>query len=289
MSGWKHATVDRVARGVLWFFRAVKGWLPRVLGAASSLAFIVWGVSGGDVWTTRAWLFWIGVGLAVFAFLSEFFVQRPSYMQLSQLREAAEQKERTKSEALERAMQIMLAHLAKYCGLDGQADRISVYHYHEGQFFLVARRARNPAYGQRGRPSYPVGQGAIGTAWEADEGQALVEMPSPEGRWRSAAIRQGFTREEADAMGMKSLRLAAYRLEVDGNSVGVLVAESKNAQKIKQSHLDTIAESYIVRAIAELASAFALMTPAGETFAATAAAKPARKWHSVVPRAPQTS
>ncbi|MEN2738250.1 hypothetical protein ABCS02_10695 [Microbacterium sp. X-17] len=276
-----------MAAAVLWLFRLIKGWLPRVLGAAASLAFIIWGVSDGDVWEAKAWLFWTGVGLAVVAFISEFLVQRPSYMRLSQLREEAERKALMKSEALERALEIMLAQLASYCGLESHSDRMSVYHFHEDTFFLVARIAKNPALQARGRNSYPMGQGAIGRAWDEEAGLALVNMPTGS-RWRSAAIKQGFPAEVADGMRMKSLGLGAYRLEADGRSVGVLVVESKNAGRIKQTHLDKIADSHIVAAIAELAAAFALMTPAGETFAATSS-PPRRPWQSVPPRAPVTS
>jgi hypothetical protein len=179
----------------------------------------------------------------------------------------------------------MLSQLASYCGLDGQSDRMSVYHFHDGRFFLVARRAKNPTLAARGRPNYPIGQGAIGLAWEADEGQALVVMPAGKERWRRAAIKQGFAEAVADSMTMKSLCLAAHRLEVDGRSVGVLVVESKNPGRVQAAHLDKIAGSHIVSAIAELAAAFALMTPAGESFTAANTSKPTRKWQSVSPRA----
>lgn len=286
MRDWRHATVDRVARGVLWFFRLIKGWLPRALGGAASLAFIIWGVLGGSAWTSGVWLFWTGLVLAVLAFVAEFLVQNPSYMKLSQLREDAERKAATKSHALESALRIMLIRLAKHCTLEGHSDRFSVYYFHDGQFFMVARYAKNPTYEARGRGSYPAGQGAIGEAWDAEQGQALVNMPSGKDAWARAAKKQGLTDDAIAGISMRSLGLAGYRLETGNTSVGVLIAESTTAHRVQLVHLDQIAASHIVAAIAELVAAFALMTPAGESFTASNGTKAARKWQSVVPRAP---
>lgn len=283
MRNWKHATVDRVAQAVLWFFRLIKGWLPRALGGVSSGLFIVWGVQEAS-WTKGVGWFVAGCICAVLAFVAEFLVQRPSYMRLSQLREDAERRAESKSHALERALRIMLIRLSNYCSLDGHSDRFSVYYFHEDRFFMVSRYARNPTYDIRGRESYPAAEGAIGAAWSADDGQALVSMPTAREAWKKAARRQGISDDAIAGMSMKSLVLAGHRLEAGERSVGVLVAESVTSGRVKATHLDQIASSHIVAAIAELVAAFALMTPAGETFTARRKPEIAGKWQQVQPR-----
>ena len=287
MRTWRHETVEKVAHGVLWFFRLVKGWLPRALGGAASLAFIVWGVNGGSAWTKGFWLFVIGIALALLAFIAEFVVQRPSYMKLSQLREEAERKAEAKSDALERALEILLVRLGQYCKLQGHSDRISVYAFHDDRFFMVARHSKSPVFRARRRDSYPADEGAIGKAWSADQGQALVSMPAAKDAWNRSARRQGISDEAIAGMKMRSLGLGGYRLEAGERSVGVLMIESTTSGRVKQEHLDQFADSHIVATIAELVAAFALMTPAGESFAATnqTKPKPARKWQAVVPLA----
>lgn len=283
MKDWRHATVDKVARGVLWTFRLIKGWLPRALGGAASLAFIVWGVMGAP-WTNEVWIFAVGVVLALSAFVAEFVVQNPSYMTLSRLREEAERQAALKSDALERAIRIMLIRLGKHCRLEGHSDRISVYYFHDGRFFLVSRHAKNPTFEARGRDSYPAGEGAIGNAWAAEHGEALVSMPSGKEAWKRAAKRQGLSEETIGRMKMKSLGFAGYRLEAGERSVGVLMVESTTPNRVKQEHLDQISESHIVAALGELVASFAMMTPAGESIATASVPTPARRW-TVVPRA----
>lgn len=281
MRTWQQTTVDIVARGVLWFFRLVKGWLPRALGGLASGLFIIWGVQDGEVWTKGAWIFWVGIACALLAFVAEFLVQRPSYMKLSQLREEAEQKAAARAHALESALRILLIRLSKHCALEGHSDRFSVYYFHDEQFFMVSRYAKHPSLEARGRESYPASEGAIGAAWNSESGQALVSMPPSKEAWKKAARKQGISDAAIVSMSMKSLGLAGHRLEAGERSVGVIVAESTLSGRIKPLHLDQLAGSHIVAAIAELVAAFALMTPAGESFSAATESGPARKWQVI--------
>lgn len=287
MKDWRVATVDRVARWLVWCVRFVKGWLPRTLGGLSAFVLVLWGAISTDQWKFPSLaLLLLGAGLAVMAFLAEFIVQRPSYMKLSALREDAERKAQIKTDALENALRILLVRLADYCDLTGQSDRLSVYYFHDGEFVMVARHAKNPIFAKRGRGRYPVGQGAIGKAWNEDHGQALVKIAGSVGAWNREAKKQRFSDDEIAKLTMRSVGLGGYRLEVDNQSVGVLIVESTTPNRIAQEHLDKIAGSYIVVAIAELVAAFALMTPAGETLIAEKAAESNGKWQAVVPLAP---
>lgn len=286
MSGWREATVMRVARGVLWTARFVKGWMPRALGGASALVLVLWGAIAPDPFKQPGvWLLGVGVALALLAFAAEMIVQRPSYMKLSQLREDAERDALKKSEALERALKILLIRLGAYCKLTGHSDRFSVYYFHDGEFVMVARYAKNPTFAAKGRGRYPADQGAIAQAWSEPKGQALVSMPATKDAWRRAAKKQGLTDEVIAGLSMRSHGLAGYRLEAGDSSVGVLIAESESHNRITQTHLDLIAGSHIASAIAELVAAFAMMTPAGESIVAANNSKPAGKWQ-VVKHAP---
>lgn len=287
MTGWRVAAVNRVARWLVWCGRFVKGWLPRTFGGISTIILVLWGAMSENQWKPLGLTLLIGgVACALLAFVAEIVVQRPSYMELSQLREDAELKAAAKSEALERALRILLIRLGIHCRLDGHSDRLSVYYFHDGEFVMVSRHAKNPVFAVRGRGQYPADQGAIGSAWRAPHGQALVSMPSGNDSWKRAARKQGLGDAAIAGLSMRSLGLAGHRLEASDSSVGVLIVESTTPNRINQTHLDQIAESHIVAAIAELVSAFALMTPAGESIAAAKGAKPVGTWQSVTPRVP---
>lgn len=286
MTDWRVRTVERVSAAVLWCARLVKGWLPRTLGGVASLSFIVWGAMGGNIWTSGVWWLVVGVVIAVLAFVAELVVQRPSYMKLSQLREDAERKALAKSEALERALRIMMIRLGKHCGLEGHSDRFSVYYFHDDEFVMVARHAKNPRFATAGRGRYPAEEGAIGAAWRAEQGQVLVNMPVSGDAWNRSARKQGLSEAAIAGMSMRSLGIAGYRLEAGEKSVGVLVVESTISNRVNPKHLDKISESHIVAAIGELVAAFALMTPAGESLVESKTPAPARPWKSVNPKTP---
>lgn len=289
MTTRKVAAVARVARFIVWLGRFVKGWLPRTLGGASALFLLLWGVLDDELWKPLGiTLLSLGIGLAVLAFFAEMIVQRPSYMQLSKLREQAELSARGKSEALERAIRILLVRLGRHLELTGHSDRFSVYYFHDGEFVRVARHAKNPTFVKSRRDRYPASVGVIGVAWQAPHGQALASMPSGTASWNRAAKNQGFTDEVIEGMTMRSVSLAGYRLETEATSVGVLVVESTTSHRIHQTHLDKISDSHIVAALAELVGAFAMMTPVGESITAAKSAKPSPKWQAVSPRAPIT-
>lgn len=270
MTKGRGTQVDRMARALVWMGRFVKGWLPRTLGGLSALLLLLWGALGDDVWAAAGWaLLGSGVLTGALAFLAEVIVQRPSYMELSRLRERAERKADDKAEALERALQVLLVRLGHYCALQDHSDRFSVYYFHEDEFVMLARHPKNPTFAAKGRGRYPAQQGAIGAAWRAEKGQALVTMPADADAWVRAMKNQGLEPSVIDRLSMRSSALAGHRLEAGESSVGVLVFESTVPKRVTQSHLDKVAESHIVAAVAELVAAFAMMTPAGESLAAS--------------------
>ncbi|MCI2956936.1 hypothetical protein MN032_04460 [Agromyces atrinae] len=286
MTGKGSATY-RVASGIVWLGRFAKGWLPRTLGGVAALLLILWGALGDHVWKQVGLTLLIaGIAVAILAFFAEILVQQPSYMRLSQLREEAESRAAGKSQALERALRILLVRLGMHCELMGHSDRFSVYYFHEGEFVMIARHAKNPTNAGQGRMRYPADRGAISVAWSEPQGQVLVTMPSGNEAWKRAARKQGLTDEEIGRLKMRSLVLGGYRLEANEASVGVLVVESTTSNRITQTHLDQIASSHIVAAIGELVGAFAMMTPAGESIASAEPLKPRGKWKLVVPRVP---
>lgn len=280
------AAVVRVADAIVWAGRFVKGWMPRTLGGLASLAFIVWGALGGGAWTSGIPLLVAGIVLAFLAFITEVLVQQPSYMQLAKLRESAEIKADQKSEALERAIRILLIRLGIHCSIDGHNDRISVYYFHDGEFVGIARHAKNPTFGAPGRRQYAATEGAIGQTWTSPHGQALVKMPTGNESWRKSAKKQGISDSDIDGMKMRSAVLAGYRLEGSSQSVGVLMLESTMPHRLNQTHLDQVAASHIVAAIGELVAAFATLTPAVESMIGPVAKPAPGRWKAVLPRVP---
>jgi hypothetical protein len=267
-------------------WRLVKGWLPRALGATSALMFAIWGSQGG-AWKEGAGLFYVGLAAGVGSVLAELFLQRPSYMALAKMNERAQMKADAKSAALERSLRILLERLADYCGLEGHSDRFSVYYFHEDEFVMLARAARNPNFLKRGRGRYPATQGALAVAWEADHGQALVTVSSSKGPRAKSLARQGFSEDEIARMRMPSVTVAALRIEGEKRSVGVLAIETTTPHRLTQAHLDKANTSHLVTAIGELVAAAALLTPEGERVIERPAAREPVLWKSS--KAPETA
>jgi len=99
----------------------------------------------------------------------------------------------------------------------------------------------------------------------------FVTMPASREAWDRAAIKSGILAEDVGKISMRSLNLGGHRLATDERSVGVLIVESTTSARVTQAHLDLISESHLVGAIAELVASFVHMTPAGESFAPSAA------------------
>jgi hypothetical protein len=273
---------DAAIRRLTWLWRLAKGWLPQALGIVATVFSIVWASYANKIWTEGLWAFWTTLALLVAALAAQIFVQRPSYMKLAQLRRDAEQQSLAKSEALGHTLRLLLRKIAEHCGVDNNSDRASVYFFHEGRFVMLARYSQHPVHGEPGRRDYPTGQGAIGDAW--DLGSIVVDLPPTRARWEQRLVsKHGYTQAEASALRMHSQSIAALRIEADHRAVGVVVFESTEAERVRQTTIDSAKTSMLFAALCELVGIAAKLTPRGEELTkpreVTTRARP--KWNEI--------
>lgn len=260
---------DKAIRALTWLWRLAKGWLPQTLGVAATVFSVVWASYEDKIWTEGRWAFIVSAVLLVGALVAQFVVQRPTYMRLASRLREAEQQSTAKSQVLEQAMQVLLRRIAGYCEADENSDRVSVYYFHEDRFVMLARYSRHPVYSQPGRPEYPAGQGAIGDAW--DRGSIAVDLPTTRARWEQRLVNHhGYSVAEAAALKMHCVGVAAIRIQVDHTSVGVLVFESTQRNRVGQTTIERANQSLLYAALGELVSVAARLTPRGEQLSAPA-------------------
>ena len=275
----------RVARIVLWVWRLTKAWLPQVLATAATIFSIVWGGYGSQIWLEGVWALWVAGALLVSSLLAQAALQRPSYMKLAEQRDVAQADSASKSEAIEESLTVLLRNLAEHCSMSSNADRASVYYFHNERFVMLARWSKHPDYTRPGRRDYPTGQGAIGDAW--DRGSVVTVLPSTRGRWdQRLESHHGFPSGTASKLSMHCQSVAAIRIEHDHHAVGVIVFESTDPTRATQSTLDTLVDSKLYATLRELVAAVASWTPRVEAAKATAPLQPlpAPAWKSVPDR-----
>jgi len=262
--------VERVARNIVWIWRLCKGWLPQAFGTAATVLSIIWGGYGDNIWSDGRWALVSAVVLATASLLSQFLLQRPSYMELSRLEEVANSQSTEKSRALEQAFTVLIRKLAEHCSINANSDRISVYYFHDEGFVMLARWSSHPTYTRAGRGSYPTGQGAIGEAW--DRGSAVSILPPTRIRWeKSLEAHHGFPPGSTQGLSMHCQSIAAIRIDADHHAVGVLVFESADGTRASQSTLDTAKSSMLFATLSELVNAVATLTPRVEKITQDAA------------------
>lgn len=260
---------ERAIRVLTWMWRAFKWWAPQSLLTLGTIFSLVWGVYGEHA----GWAFWVTVALLIAAVIAQLALQRPTYMKLSadydQLKadsDAALDELRAdsaaKSAALGQAMQVMLRRLAEHCNTDANNDRVSVYYFHDDRFVMLSRYSLHPEYKRAARKEYPTNQGAIGEAWSI--GFAAVTLPVTRGKWEQRLVsKHGYTVAEAAALRMHSTSIAALRVEVGHDAVGVIVFESTDEDTVSSLTLESARESKIFGALAEMIASAALHTPRG--------------------------
>ncbi|MFD4957890.1 hypothetical protein [Microbacterium sp. NPDC058389] len=260
---------ERAIRVRTWMWRAFKWWAPQTFVTLGTISSLVWGVYGEKA----VWAFWVAVVLLIAAVIAQLALQRPTYMKLSadydQLKESTDAERENlkadsaaKANALGQAMQVLLRNLAEHCNADANNDRVSVYYFYDDRFVMLSRYSLHPDYKRAARKEYPTNQGAIGEAWSV--GSAVITLPKTRANWeRSLVSKYGYSRAEAQALRMHSTSIAARRVEVDHNAVGVIVFESTDEDTVTQQTLDFVDDSKIYAALAEMISSAAMHTPRG--------------------------
>ncbi|QAV70841.1 hypothetical protein ESZ53_10550 [Salinibacterium sp. UTAS2018] len=202
----------------------------------------------------------VAVSLGLLSLILQITLQRPTYMELSRREEQAVIESAVKSGAIERSLTVLIRYLAEHCSMAGNNDRVSVYYHHDQKFVMLARWSQNPGFATSGRGTYPIGQGAIGEAWESRS--AVVELPATRARWNQRLERHhGFPKGTAANLTMHSLSIAALRIAANGESVGVVVFESTVKERATQDTLDTLEGSMLYATLRELVATVATLTP----------------------------
>ena len=272
---------DKAIAAIVWLWRLAKGWLPQFLGLAATVFSIIWGSYGAEVWGKGIWAFWTTLGLLLAAAVAQVFLQRPTYMALAKMQRDAEKTSQAKSAALEKALEVLLRKIADHCTAAENSDRVSVYFFHQDRFIMLARYSRHPEYRRPGRTEYPAGQGAIGNAW--DLGSVAMLLPDTRVRWQQRLVsKHGYSQKEAAELTMHCTSIAALRIEVDHQAVGVIVFESTEPTRIDQETIDTAQSSMLFAALCELVGVAAMFTPRGEEVGALPSKQPRAqpKWKS---------
>ena len=250
----------RVAESLVWLWRACKGWASQTAATLATVVALIWGGFGATQWTEGIWVFWTAVILGFLSLVFQIALQRPTYMDLSRREEKAGQESADKSEAIERSLTVLIRYLADHCSLAANSDRVSVYYHHDKQFVMLARWSQNPNFNSPGRGTYPVGQGAIGDAWDASS--AVAELPGSRARWnQSREKNHGFPQGTAATITMHSQSIAAQRIAINGAAAGVIVFESTIKQRASQDTLDALDDSKLYAALCELVATVAMLTP----------------------------
>ncbi|KJQ52829.1 hypothetical protein [Microbacterium sp. SA39] len=290
---------DRAISALTWLWRLIKGWSPQTLGVLATFFSIIWGSYDVDkAWTEGIWAFYCALGLLVAALLAQIFIQRPTYMSLAKRLRETEQRAAidkqnmsddadAKSRVIADTMEVLLRKIAEHCNADSNSDRVSAYFFHNGSFINLARHALHPEYRLRGRSKYPVGQGAIGDAWEI--GSIAVNLPTTRKQWeRRLVSKHGYSAEEAASLRMHSVSIAALRIEVDHRAVGVIVFESDELENVGQDTIDAANASMLFSALSEIVSSAAMHTPGVKQIGPEPAptARPERPWKPTKPRSP---
>lgn len=133
----------------------------------------------------------------------------------------------------------------------GKCVRVTIYTHDptERVFIPLGRRSTNPRFRDFGRKTYPDDQGLISRAWETGWG-IETGLPEIESSWiKEVSERHSIPADVASKFRLKALSLAALRLQVGREKVGVIVIESDDPKGIGGSVLDDYPKS---RAFSEL-------------------------------------
>lgn len=217
---------------------------------------------GSKLLTDGWWLLLVILGLCVFALWLEF--TRPTYSSLEGRVSSAEDKANSRSEAVERALRLLLQKLLINLTANKPTCRASVYYFTRDGFVMIARYSSNPALDGVGRKEYPLEQGVIGAAWKHEKGLFyLRDLPSERNAWNEALTGHGFDLDTAASLQMQSRSIGALRMEHRNIGVGMLVIESEKSRGVDLSLLEQVQQSAYFEILIEFVDSLALSTPGG--------------------------
>lgn len=248
---------------------AFKGYGQYLAAAATAVFSAIWSAHD-QLWTDGIWWFVATLVAGVATVAHQIWVQKPSYVRLSADKRDAEARSKSKTDALENAMESLLRLLAGHCSVNGDTDRASVYYFHSGRFVMTARWSANPPYKLASRESYPARQGVIGATWAGANGSdaMLASLPPTARKWLNAMRGYGYSEDEANRIRMKSVRLVGVRIKHQHTPVGVLILETTDESKLPPTTIENVKTSPLFDVLSELVAVASEMTTRGETLIA---------------------
>ena len=145
----------------------------------------------------------------------------------------------------------------------GGAVRVTIYTHDptSGEFVPLGRRCTNPRFRNFGRTRYADDQGLICQAWE--KGWGFEEaLPQDEKEWAELVeSRHSIPRDVSDGFRLKARSLAAMRLQIGREKVGVIVIEGEDPDGIDANVLDDYEYS---RAFSELVALMPILVARNE-------------------------
>jgi hypothetical protein len=205
------------------------------------------------IWTwPAAWWLVIAAAFAIVWVVGRLTFLRPTYADLARRAAQATREAEEKRSAIQRSLEAIIRRIALHVFKDAIDSRISAYSVEGDEFVLLARHSSDPTLERRGRPSYPMRQGAIGAAW-SKKSSLFNSAAESRADWESEIARtEGFTVEEARALTMHARSICAVRLDNGPEKVGVIVLESETHQKFGVAELRRVRDSLLLDAAAEV-------------------------------------
>lgn len=241
--------------------------------------------------TPDVWGFLVGMLVCgVFALAIPLMKRAPEFKLL--LHRAATSDE--KATTLRHALEAMLQNTLVSIDANTNQNRVSLYHYHDGRFLMLARYSSNPELARDGRGVYPTGQGVIGQVWL--EEFAVGSMPAAPERWNRIMVdRYGFGEEEAQGISMKARRIGGFTIRHQDRCVGVVMFESLDASGFQVPTLEAARDAITGSPLSVLVGRWGKLFPAVEAWdAAKVRRAPAMKrspephWQQAVKATPPT-
>ena len=116
-------------------------------------------------------------------------------------------------------------------------DRVSVYFKHDEHFYLLTRYSSNPRYNEVNRTKFPYNHGVISKAWENGE-YCEADCPKyedePDNYCSHMDEHYDYGEDKVDSLTMKSHRFYGIGIAKQGKTIGTLLVESVNCERITE-------------------------------------------------------
>lgn len=123
-------------------------------------------------------------------------------------------------------------------------ERVTIYYYIDGHFYLLARHSQNPIYAETHRQKFSRNHGVISKAWQhkicVDIEKCPIYKDDPDGYKSYMNEHYQYDSEKIDGLAMKSSRFVAISIIDADKHIGVIVIESVRADFFKSQKVSQI-------------------------------------------------